>query len=512
MAKRKLSMRRKRFRNLVLNSTRLFSLAITRRVHQKRAFRTLLQAAADTHFGIHYGFRQILTSEDPQAEFAARIPVVDYDGMHPWWKRAEDGEADVAWPGVVRYFALSSGTSGAPSKHIPVTRELIKSTRRTSIRQLVALRNFGFSPLALRSKVLTLAGSTTLQDFGHHMKGDVSGINVRNLPWFARTLHKPGQKISAAADWESRLKLMIEQAPTWDIGIVAGVPAWLDILLERIIEEYDLKDIHDIWPNFAAYIHGGVAIQPYRDKLKTHFGKPVIFAETYLASEGFFAYQTRPETNGMEIVRNGGIFFEFIPFNETNFDAEGKLLSQFPKVNTLGNVRLEKPYAMVISTCAGAWRYLIGDVVRFVSLNPPEIIIEGRTKHFLSLCGEHLSVDNMTRAITVVANKLGQHFPEFSVAGLPFENRWGHQWYIASNDPGLDPVKVKEMLDEQLMAINDDYAVERKYALAYMDVKLLPAQLFIDFLAAQGKAGGQSKFPRVLKGKALEAWKAFLEK
>lgn len=512
MARRPFLLPKRRFGTLNIAARKLLNAARGQRYAQRRTFRSLLQRAADTAFGRHYRFADILSAADPVAAFKKTVPVVDYDGMHPWWARAEKGESDVAWPGVVKYFALSSGTSGAPSKHIPVTRALLRSTRTTSVRQLLALQKFGLSPLALRSKVLTLAGSTTLQDFGHHMKGDVSGINVKQLPWFARTLHKPGQKISAAPDWESRLRLMVEQAPNWDIGTVAGVPAWLDILLERIITTYQLGNIHEIWPNLQVYIHGGVAIHPYREKLQRHFGKPVIFAETYLASEGFFAYQSRPNSQGMELVRNAGIFFEFIPFTDEFFDGDGKLKMQFPRTETLRTAKLGQAYALVISTCAGAWRYLIGDVVKFVSMSPPEIIIDGRTKHFLSLCGEHLSVDNMTQAITQVAKELGLHFPEFGVAGIPYEERFGHQWYVACNDPKADPARIQAALDAALMAVNDDYAIERKHALAYMGVRVLPGQVFLDYLASLGKAGGQSKFPRVLKGAVLEHWMDFLAK
>lgn len=485
-------------------------MARGQRPGQRRTFRKLLQTAADTAFGRHYNFADILASANPIGAFQKTVPVVDYDGMHPWWERAEAGESDVAWPGVVRYFALSSGTSGAPSKNIPVTQALLRSTRMTSIRQLVALQKFGVSPLAFRSKILTLSGSTTLQDFGHHMKGDVSGINVKQLPWFARTLHKPGQKIAAAPDWESRLKLMVEQAPNWDIGMVAGVPAWLDILIERILAHYKLDNIHELWPHFHVYIHGGVAIHPYRAKLDEHFGKKVVYAETYLASEGFFAYQSRPNAQGMELVRNAGIFFEFIPFDDVHFDADGNLKEKFPKVETIKTVELDQPYALVISTCAGAWRYLIGDVVRFVSLTPPEIIIDGRTKHFLSLCGEHLSVDNMTQAITRVAEQTGLHFPEFGVAGIPHEGKFAHHWYVACNETGADPAKLQELLDAELKVLNDDYGVERQHGLPYMFVTVLPGQVFLDYLASLGKAGGQSKFPRVLKGKVLESWRGFL--
>jgi hypothetical protein len=425
--------------------------------------------------------------------------------MHPWWARAEAGEPNVTWPGKIKFFALSSGTSGAPSKHIPVTKDMIRAVQAASVRQLLTLRKFHLGSTALQRKILTLSGSTTLQDFGNHYKGDVSGINVKHIPYIIRTLKNPSQKIARLADWDERLRLMVEQAPKWDIGIVAGVPAWLDVLLEKIIKTYDVESIHDIWPNLRAFIHGGVSIGPYKSKLETHFGRPMAYIETYLASEGFIALQSGPHARGMELIHSNGIFYEFIPFNEDNFDDEGHVRHPFVETLNIDQVEVNKPYALVMSTCSGAWRYLIGDVVRFVSLAPAEIIIDGRTKHFISLCGEHLSVDNMNTGTSAVAEKLGVSFPEFTVSGIQHQGRFGHHWFIAC-DQKVDPNVVQKLLDEELTRINDDYPVERKHALKHMQVEILPNSVFMDYLEHMGKVGGQSKFPRVLKGSKYTEW------
>lgn len=476
---------------------------------QERTFNKLLVKARDTAFGKFYGFEDILASSHPLRRFRETVPLCNYDTIHPWWQRAEHGEADVCWPGTIKYFALSSGTSGAPSKNIPVTKDLIRVTQQASVRQLMVMRRFKVSPTIISKKILTLSGSTTLQYFGNHYKGDVSGIHAKHIPRVMKTLQKPGKRIAGTPNWESRLRLMVQNAPKWDIGIVAGVPAWLDILMERIEARYGAESIHDIWPNFQAYIHGGVAIDPYRKKLKAHFSRDVVFIETYLASEGFIALQSHPSALGMEILAEHGIFYEFIPFDGAHFDADGRLLDVHTRTFTLAEIELGKSYALVMSTCAGAWRYLIGDVVRFVNNDPPELVIEGRTKHFLSLVGEHLSVDNMTQAITCTANRLGVSFPEFGVAGLPHEGRFAHQWYIAC-DESADAQLVQRVLDEELIRVNDDYAVERQHALAHMFVRVLPNQVFIDYLERLGKAGGQSKFPRVLKGTQYEGWMEYL--
>ncbi len=477
---------------------------------QERTFNKLLIKAKDTAFGQYYQFEDMLASGNPLRLFQETVPLSSYDSMHPWWQRSEQGESDVCWPGKVKYFALSSGTSGAPSKSIPVTKDLIRATQQASVRQLLVLRRFKVSPAIVSKNVLTLSGSTTLQNCGTHFKGDVSAIHAKHIPRMMKTLQKPGRRISGATNWESRLRLMVQNAPKWDVGIVAGVPAWLDILMERIEKRYQVESIHDIWPNFQAYIHGGVAIDPYRKKLRAHFNRDVAFVETYLASEGFVALQSHPDARGMELLTDHGIFYEFLPFDETNFDADGQLINAYARTYTVGEVHVGKPYALVMSTCAGAWRYLIGDVVRFVSNDPPDLIIDGRTKHFLSLVGEHLSVDNMNHAIANTAERLGLSFAEFGVAGLPHEGRFAHQWYIGCDTCSADPDLVQKTLDAEICKLNDDYPVERQHSLAYMFVKLLPNQVFIDYLAQLGRAGAQAKFPRVLKGAQYDSWMAYL--
>lgn len=470
----------------------------------------LLGKAKGTSFGRKYHFADILKSDDPQLEYQRRVPLCNYDGMHPWWRRAEAGELDVTWPGRVKYFALSSGTSGAPSKHIPITQAMLKAIRRASIRNLVSLSKYDLDPSIFQKQVLTLAGSTQLQNFGNHFRGDLSGINIKELPLYARAFNKPDRKIAQSADWEERLRKMVQAAPKWDIGVVAGVPAWMQILMERIEERYNLSSIHDIWPNLQVYLHGGVAISPYISSLNTHFAQPVTYIETYLASEGFIALQDGPDMEGMELLSNNGIYFEFIPFEEKYFGDNGMPHDPHCPTLTVAEIETGVNYALVMSTCAGAWRYLIGDVVRFNSVDPPELIIDGRTKHFLSLCGEHLSVDNMTQGVVNTAHDLQTQFQEFTVAGFVRDGEFGHHWFIASEDQDVDPQRVQELLDAHLGKLNDDYPVERAHALKHMLVDLVPTRVFNEYLAHLGKQGGQVKFPRVLKGQKYDEWVKYL--
>jgi hypothetical protein len=339
----------------------------------------------------------------------------------------------------------------------------------------------------------------------------MSGISAKNMPrWMSSLLYKPGQRISKRHKWEDRIKLIVEKATQWDVGIICGVPAWVQIVLERVIKHYGVKNIHEIWPNLSVYIHGGVSIEPYRESFKKLWGKPVTFIETYMASEGSFGFQARPAA-GIKLVLNTGIYFEFLPYTPENFDDEGNLKDN-PKTVQVSEVVEGVDYAVVISTCSGAWRYLIGDVLRFTNAKEHEIAIVGRTKQFLSLCGEHLSIENMNKAIETVSKKMNITIHEFAVAGLKHNNLFAHQWYIGCDNPGVDVEKLKAMLDETLCRLNDDYEVERTSALREVMVEILPGGMFIDYLRAKGKEGAMSKFPRVLKGAQLQDWELYLSK
>ena len=263
-----------------------------------------------------------------------------------------------------------------------------------------------------------------------------------------------------------------------------------------------------MWPNLAFFVHGGVNFDPYKKGFEKLLGKPITYIETYLASEGFIAYQDRQHATGMRLVTGEHIFMEFVPFDDINFTAEGEMISN-PEALMIHEVEEGKDYALLISTTAGAWRYLIGDTIRFVDKERCEIIITGRTKHFLSLVGEHLSVDNMNKATQLAGEELNISIPEFTVAGVPYGNFFAHQWYIACNDP-IDPLLLAKCIDKHLKLLNDDYAVERKSALKEVFVEVLSEQKFLDFMHSKGKVGGQHKFPRVLKGKLLEDWQHFI--
>ena len=483
------------------------------RSQQLKVLKKLLRKARFTQFGQLYKFDEILLSRHIGKKFQQLVPTYNYSKIYSeWWHKALDGQPDVCWPGQIKYFALSSGTSEAASKYIPITKDLIRSNTVTSFRQLMSLTRYENVPTsALGKGWLMLGGSTELQKGPTYYAGDLSGIQQKNLPfWFLGLgFYKPGKKIARQQDWAKKLEEIVENAPNWDIGFIVGVPAWLQLCLEKIIERYNLKNIHEMWPNLSIYVHGGVAMDPYKRGFEKLLGKPLIYIETYLASEGFLAYQTRQHTKGLQLAINNNIFFEFVPFDDDNFDVDGNMVDK-PKVLMLHEIELNKNYAILISTNAGAWRYAIGDTIKLIDKEKSEIIITGRTKHFLSLVGEHLSVDNMNKALELTSEELNISVPEFTVAGVPHGNFFAHHWYIATEDEVSADV-LAERIDAHLKILNDDYAVERNHALKDVKVEVLSQSVFLAFMNAKGKVGGQHKFPRVLKGDTLAEWKQFLE-
>ncbi len=480
---------------------------------QKNVLKDLLITAADTEFGRYYNFAEILSHfrKGPREfyRYYQKIPLHDYNKIYKdWWQLSLKGVKNVCWPGRMKYFALSSGTSESASKYIPITKEMTKAIQRTSIRQILSLSKYDLPSSFFEAGILMIGGSTHLNKKGSYFEGDLSGIQAARLPFWFQHFYKPGKKIAKTRKWSSKLDEITRKADAWDIGIIVGVPAWIQILLEKIIAYHKVKHIHEVWPNLRVYVHGGVSFDPYRKGFEKLLGRPISYIETYLASEGFIAYQASPRHGSMKLVLNNGIFYEFVPFNDDNFLPTGEL-SPSAKTIAIDEVEEGKEYALLLSTCAGAWRYLIGDVIKFTSVEESEIVITGRTKHFLSLCGEHLSVDNMNKAIEMVSNELNIDIKEFTVAGIPHDTLFAHHWYIGT-DAAVDTLLLKERLDHFLKELNDDYATERSAALKDVYVDVLPVKTFYGWMESLGKSGGQNKFPRVLKNAQLEQWQKYI--
>ena len=475
--------------------------------NQLKTLTKLIDKAKYTSFGLYHDFPEILKQEDPVELFQQKVPITDYETFYAsWLKDSILGRKDHTWSGRIKYYALSSGTTGSPSKRIPVTEEMIRSFQKTSIRQISTLHELDLPESFFNASILAVGGSAKLTKKKTHVEGDLSGILKKHTSFIASPFTKPGKKIAAIKDWNKKLDKMVEKAPDWDVGIVAGVPSWCIMLMERIVKRYELNSIHDIWPNFQVYVHGGVFMQPYVPRLEKVIGQKVHLLDTYLASEGYFAYQTSTESEGMQLLLNSGIFYEFIPFTSEFFDETGTLLDVY-KAFTLSEVEENVDYALVITTNAGLWRYMIGDLVRFIDVEERELKITGRIKQFLSLCGEHLSLDNINSAIESVCRGLQIEAPEFCLFADHDQQR--HCWFIGSDD-AFDEQDLMDRIDRKLCELNDDYAAVRKYSLNKPVLRHYKTEVFYRFLHAIGKAGSQNKFPRVLNTQQSEKWIAFL--
>jgi GH3 auxin-responsive promoter len=481
------------------------------RVYQRKVLNDLLRAARGTAFGQHYKFDKILQYKDVSYAFANEVPTHDYNKLYAeWWHRSVAQEPNVCWQGTVKYFALSSGTSGAPSKYIPITPEMTKSMQKAGRKMFFSFIKHRIDPAIFTKGMMMVGGSASLNYENGFFSGDLSGINANKVPYWLRGYYKPGVEIARISDWNSRIDKIAENAADWDIGFMAGIPSWIQLMLERVMEHHKLSHIHEIWPNLSVYVSGGVALEPYKQSMNKMMGKPLHYIDSYLASEGFVAFQNRPDAprNAMAMILNNGIYFEFVPFNDANFDSEGNLRSNHL---TLDFAQIEEgvDYALLLTTCAGAWRYLIGDTVRFSDKKRGEIHITGRTKHFLSITGEHLSVDNMNYGVQEAAKDFGVSVREFTVAAAEIgDGQFEHRWYIGCDAPASE-VLFQQHLDNYLKAVNDDYKTERGAFLG-LKVRLVPNTLFYRFQEKFAKFDGQAKFPRVMKADRFALWEDFV--
>lgn len=499
---------------LIKKTTELGYRRINRKMvghqHQEVVLKSLMIKAKNTDFGMFHRFDRMLSRRDVLSQFQEQVPIQDYETFfESWLKKTIEGKNDVTWPGKIKYFALSSGTTGSPSKRIPVSMDMIRSFQRSSIRQYAILHALDLDEYFFGASGLAVGGSSKLKKIGARYEGDLSGILKKHTSILVKPITKPNNKIAQISDWNEKLNAMVEQAPKWNIGIIAGIPSWCVMLMERIVEKYDLKSIHDLWPNLRVYAHGGVYMDPYVERLIKISSKPIFLLDTYLASEGYFAFQTSPEEEGMKLLLNSGIFFEFIPFDSRYFNEEGELISD-RKALSLSEVKEGVDYALVISTNAGLWRYLIGDLVRFVDIRDHRIIISGRIKQFLSLCGEHLSLDNINQGLKMLNSPSPLVGPEFTIV----VDKVGqcHHWFFELVSPHLDSKQVIRELDGYLCQLNDDYASARKYNLSFPKVTTVPRGTFYQFMQSFSKFGSQTKMPRVLNEQQTANWYEFLSR
>ncbi len=460
---------------------------------QNQVLRELIQGARDTDWGKRHGYRSIRTPE----EFAAQVPIQDYDSLKPFIQRMMHGERDVLWNGQVQWFSKSSGTTNDKSKFIPVSRtNLNKCHIKGSWHTMMWFyRN---RPDARQFELKTLLMGGSLDRFEPHPKtliGDVSAIMIHNMPTIGKMFFTPDLKTAILPDWEEKLEKMAQICARDERMVsIGGVPTWTILFLRRILEITGKDNMLEVWPNFQAYIHGGVSFDPYRKQFEKFFPSDKIsYQEIYNASEGYFAVQNDFNDPGLLLLLNNGIYYEFIPIEEWGKTNQ--------KAVTLKDVELGKDYALVISTNAGLWRYQVGDTINFTSLNPPKIRVTGRTKQFVNAFGEEVMVANTDKALAMTCRVMDTIVSEYTVAPVYLNGteKGSHEWLVEFEKAPRDIEKFSHLLDINLQKVNSDYEAKRfkDMALESLRMTVLPKGTFLNWMRARGKVGGQNKVPRL---------------
>lgn len=476
---------------------------------QELVLKEMLETAKDTSFGKYYGFSKILDVEDIQTRFAEAVPYFDYHQMKAdWWDKTIEGLEDITWPGKPSYFALSSGTTGKSSKRIPVTDEMIVAIRDAGIKQVGALANFELPTDFFEKEIMMLGSSTDLTERDEFLEGEISGITASNIPFWFKGYYKPGEDIAKIDDWDTRVATIARRAKEWDIGALSGIPSWMELMMKEVIKYHNAKTIHDVWPNLQVFTSGGVAFQPYEKSFRQLCAKDVTVIDTYLASEGFIAFQQRPETTSMKLVTDNGIYFEFVPFKPEYIEEDGSLSQDAPSL-TLAEVETGQDYVLLISTVSGAWRYLIGDTIAFTDVARAEIKITGRTKFFLNVVGSQLSVNKMDTALRELEEKFDIKIPEFTLAAVKIDEEFHHHWYLGT-ESSVDENKLAEALDTALKGANKNYKVARGKSLKGVKVTTVSPKVFHEWSGASKKKGGQVKMARVMGEEKFAEWEEFV--
>jgi len=457
---------------------------------QQRVFQGLIRTAAQTQFGQTYKFNSIRHYK----EYSQRIPCQTYEEFKPWISKALAGEGQVLWPSTLRWFAKSSGTTDDKSKFIPVTRESLQDCHYRASRDVLSFYTKCHPNHQLfNGKSLVLTGSTVPANGTKIRAGDVSGVLIENLAWWIHWFRTPPKSIALIPDWETKIERMLEVVGRENVTCIGGVPSWMLVLIRRLMEKYNIRDLHQIWPNLELFIHGAVNFEPYREPFSAFFpNKPILYYETYNASEGFFAIQDSDTPGEMTLMTDYGIFYEFIPFDNTGQESE-----PIP----LWEVEKDRQYAVVISTNAGLWRYKLGDTIVFTDTKPYRIRITGRTKHFINAFGEELMVDNAEQALAHACKGSGAVLSEYTVAPVYLNNSDAgcHEWIIEFRKQPHSLELFGHLLDEKLMELNSDYESKRRGNLTLKTpiIQVVPENTFYIWMKKRGKLGGQHKVPRL---------------
>ena len=458
---------------------------------QEELLFNLIKSSENTFVGQEYDFNSIKN----YATFAERIPISSYEDLEPLIERTRQGEQNVFWETPIKWFAKSSGTTNAKSKFIPVSNEALEDCHYKGSKDLLCLylNNNENSEMFL-GKSLRLGGSSQIYENNNTFFGDLSAILIENMPIWAEFSSTPSNKISLMSEWESKIKAIINEVINENVTSFAGVPSWMLVLMNKVLEETGKTNLIEVWPNLEVYFHGGVSFDPYRDQYQKILPKNNFkYYEIYNASEGFFAIQDLNNSSDLLLMLDYGIFYEFIPMD--TFGTPNQTAVR------LADVQLFKNYAIVITTNSGLWRYLIGDTVRFTSLNPYRIRVTGRTKHHINVFGEELMVENADMAIAKACLISNSEVKDYTVAPIFMKGKekGAHEWMIEFNKKPDDILQFQKTLDETLQTLNSDYEAKRynNMTLNSLSINVARENLFYDWLKENDKLGGQHKIPRL---------------
>ena len=458
---------------------------------QQEVLFKLLNTAKGTEIGMKYKFDSIKNYEN----FKNKLPIVKYEQIFESIDRCRKGEQNIFWPTTIKWFAKSSGTTNSKSKFIPVSTEALEDCHYKAGKDMLSLylNNNNDSQL-LAGKCLRLGGSGELYENNNSYFGDLSAIFIDNLPFWAELGSTPSSKVSLMSEWESKMQAIISETANEKVTSLAGIPSWMLVLLCNVMKNKNTQSINEIWPHIEVYFHGGVNFKPYKNQFENILkNEKIKFYEIYNASEGFFAIQDKNNSSDLLLMLDYGIFYEFIPMNLFNSSIEN--------VVPLWEVKINVNYAIVITTNAGLWRYLIGDTVKFVSKDPYRIRITGRTKHFLNVFGEELIIENVEEAVSLAAKKFNLSIINYTVAPvfMKINSKGKHEWLIEFEIPPMNIKNFSRFLDEKLKELNSDYEAKRHKNITLKGplVTIAKKNLFYDWLSKKNKLGGQNKIPRL---------------
>lgn len=460
---------------------------------QEQVLKSLIQQASSTEWGKKYAYTNIKSYE----QYSNQVPVSSYEELYPYIEKILLGNQNILWPTKIKWFSKSSGTTNDRSKFIPVSAEALNHCHYNGGKDMLSLY-FNNNPKSHMFSGKNIGiGGTYAKNHKHadSYLGDVSALILANLPFWAAMSRTPSLKVSLMSEWEEKIQKHVELTAYENVTSISGVPTWIVVLLERILEYTGKKNMLEVWPEFEVFFHGAVSFTPYREMFQKLFpSNQVNYVETYNASEGFFGIQDQLGNSDLLLMLDYGIFYEFIPVED--LDKEN------PRIIALWDVELGKSYAMIISTNAGLWRYAIGDTVRFVSIAPYRIRISGRTKHFINVFGEELVIENAEQALATVCCELNACVTNFTAGPifLGLENqKGGHEWMIEFSSLPQNTAIFAARLDEELRKINSDYDAKRykDIALSPLIINAVPEGTFYEWLKSKGKLGGQNKVPRL---------------